>query len=823
MKKIIAFLIAISFVVVQAIAPTGTVYAAENGVYKDMKFYERFFRGGFANRGPGHRVIDNGLWSKATRMNQPSKYSGRAIRNTGGRELGNLLVDELQRIYNSPSCCSYSGGRAENDRVGVRFIVMTMLGENPPRGGSYSSTPDFNRLRNQLNRLVDQRRGSISIRSITGAYTGVNTKLLADGSDVIYYNGKVRVSPTIEIRDSNGTLLYKLKLDCGNPLAGDGLPPPTPSRAPVVTLDPNCRGGYVRGTAIDPDLPGARLWIEVRSGDVPSKSGVRLDDLNGDNGGSGTRTDSRGNFYISNSVLANMMRNGVTLYAGAVGRDSDGGYTVPVPQFGLTSKYVASCRAYDLRSSSQANDLSVPRGDDARITHRIRNVGDGTASDTYTWAVKQFIIPPGGGVPNTSRFGSGYYQSRIFDYTHTDRIGTQSYQLDSDDYAGIDCSNTTQSGIYAANDRTRSTLNGNPIQTNCMDTVQPIWSPSRPRPSISPGRTHTFSTVSIDTSPYRAGTRVCQLLAVDYATTEGARHRWGRPVCVVVAKAPSLAVTGGDVAAGRRAGSTDGINISYRGSGGNCYGGWLEYAAIAPGDIRASTATSVLGGQCTNDTVRNSMAFANHSRGSTAGRFGSLGARADLTTNYATVAPTRTGITSLNLNSYTTPGVYRFTGNTVRVSGTVQPGVTIILDASKIDVQGDITYADGPYTSLNQIPQLILRSSGNIVVRENVRRIDAWMVAAGTISTCNEPGTSRYYSGLTVSTCDQPLQINGPISAAHLHLRRTFGGEGVNLSDRRTTAEHINFRAETYMWGARVGQSGGDLIIQNIQELPPLY
>ncbi|HEU4715637.1 MAG TPA: hypothetical protein VFS14_02290, partial [Candidatus Saccharimonadales bacterium] len=106
--------------------------------------------------------------------------------------------------------------------------------------------------------------------------------------------------------------------------------------------------------------------------------------------------------------------------------------------------------------------------------------------------------------------------------------------------------------------------------------------------------------------------------------------------------------------------------------------------------------------------------------------------------------------------------------------------------------------------------------ANNINIHGNVRQIDAWLVASGTINTCND-----FTGNLTSNKCNQPLAVNGPVVTNRLVLNRTAGsGTGAQSGD---PAERFNLRPDAFLW-AQLQASGNDKA-QTVYstELPPRF
>lgn len=104
----------------------------------------------------------------------------------------------------------------------------------------------------------------------------------------------------------------------------------------------------------------------------------------------------------------------------------------------------------------------------------------------------------------------------------------------------------------------------------------------------------------------------------------------------------------------------------------------------------------------------------------------------------------------------------------------------------------------------------------DINIQAGVGRVDAWLIAPnGTINTCsNGPGQ------LTINDCNQPLQVNGALTASHVLLRRTAGADKTTPGG---AAETLNLRGDAYIWSRRLSELNGTWTTRAITELPPRY
>ena len=149
---------------------------------------------------------------------------------------------------------------------------------------------------------------------------------------------------------------------------------------------------------------------------------------------------------------------------------------------------------------------------------------------------------------------------------------------------------------------------------------------------------------------------------------------------------------------------------------------------------------------------------------------------------------------------------------------------SIIDVVGDLTINGNITYGTGPnctpvtYTGISELPQLLIFTTGNIIIGANVTNIDSWLIAGHngdkSISTCpNLPASSN--------DCASQLTINGPVFASKLYLNRTAGALPGNGSI--TPAEIFNLRPDTYLWAYNQAQRFSQAVTTYSRELAPRF
>ncbi|MBR3144009.1 hypothetical protein IKF12_02290 [Candidatus Saccharibacteria bacterium] len=152
------------------------------------------------------------------------------------------------------------------------------------------------------------------------------------------------------------------------------------------------------------------------------------------------------------------------------------------------------------------------------------------------------------------------------------------------------------------------------------------------------------------------------------------------------------------------------------------------------------------------------------------------------------------------------------------------PSTTAIVRADRnIHIDHNIIIV-GPASSTNQISQVVVYADGDINISCNVDRLDAVLIARGTIDTCYDGGDIN-----SVARSRQ-LLINGALVAGKLVPGRTYGntmgvvGGSWNIGSE-TPAEIINYDTSMLLWGWGMADSAesGTLTMTYQHELAPRY
>lgn len=436
-------------------------------------------------------------------------------------------------------------------------------------------------------------------------------------------------------------------------------------------------------------------------------------------------------------------------------------------------------RNYELTPHiNSVSPSQVEAGGKVSVQGSVDNKGD-TASRDTRWEITQITVQPGKTAPGEG--GSG-----VLSGTAPCDNGGGAASGNYFDTADADCKNVAGG--------TGSFNLGTPAQNL--------------KPSVS----------NVDVGDFPAGTRVCFALSVKPRSNTDGRWMHSAPICTVIGKKPKLQVWGGDIKVRGDIDTSTSIKAS------KTYGSWGEYGAFASGGIRGFASGSALnGGTNLAEVNRNKLTFANVN-GAGAPSYGhySLLPVGGLAGQF-TSGPFA-GAATANISSLAS-GTYQVGNLTITTSAVGQQGgrgkTIIIIASGTVTIDGDITYK-GPggsdtFTDPQQIPQVIIIAK-DVNIKNATRRVDAWLLASGTINTCSDYAVG---TALTTARCSNELTLSGALQAAHLYPRRTAGSEEGSKSD--DPAEVFNLRADAFIWGRRYSSQAGKAQTVYTQELPPRF
>lgn len=324
------------------------------------------------------------------------------------------------------------------------------------------------------------------------------------------------------------------------------------------------------------------------------------------------------------------------------------------------------------------------------------------------------------------------------------------------------------------------------------------------------------SVVDTDTAGLPIGSRLCYALLVSPYTETG--NNYSQAIrCVVVAATPTVQLLGSDLRTGSGFATTDNAIASMAGTVSARSASWVEYAIMGAGNVTGLASQSgAINGASSPQSEWSRLTFANTGvAGDCASGFGCftdatiLGKLPDI----RSVAPSFGSITRQVSGSLAASGIPGVLGGSVNLNSFT--GSAVIVASGDITIDQDIMYNPGTLNSRGNIPQLILIAN-NINIVGSVQRVDAWLIASGTVNTCNDVTAP---ADLRTTNCNNRLQINGPVMASELLLNRTYQ----NSSDLGQAAETINLRGDAYIWANEVTRRNGRIQTTHITELPPRY
>lgn len=338
-----------------------------------------------------------------------------------------------------------------------------------------------------------------------------------------------------------------------------------------------------------------------------------------------------------------------------------------------------------------------------------------------------------------------------------------------------------------------------------------------------------------------AGTKYCFAFSINDSLNPDPVDRWSHAYfsyarnCIIVVKKPKTQIWGGDLFVGKSqvGGSALASKIQSATSvkSGTTYGSWVEYAASAPSTISGVASGAGLNNGkavssvCDYTKLTFTSAGASSCTASTLkGGYQSNRLIPDVAASFANSNPVRYVNGSVDVGGLVSGGIYQNTSGSVNITGGNLPsGKWVVINApnATVTIAGNINYANGRYTKINEIPQLVIIAK-DININDNVSKVDSWLIARGNINTCSSAAASATNvnsAQLTISKCATQLTINGPIMANKLYLHRTFGagtGAGTGIP-----AEIMNLRSDAYLWAyARARENGGSARVIYSTEAP---
>ena len=316
------------------------------------------------------------------------------------------------------------------------------------------------------------------------------------------------------------------------------------------------------------------------------------------------------------------------------------------------------------------------------------------------------------------------------------------------------------------------------------------------------------------------GSSICYLTSVDKGSYASQTWKHSTVSCSVVQKISTVHVLGNDLRVGSSFSGGSNVTAGARGFVFDNAGSWVEYGVLAPGNVSGIASESgANGGSGGSQSAWSGLTFANTGTppGCTAG-FGCFAGASNMgkipdvssfvkTAKYNGVALNYDqGSSSFNASSI--PSIISG-ANLANFSQSAS-----ITTTGTITIDQDITYNQGPFSSVNSIPRLILIAN-NINITGNVKNIDAWLITTGTINTCSDVTQAALRS----NNCTNPLTMHGAIMANQLLLDRTY----YDPSTPANPSESANLRGDSYVWASNVARQSGQWQTVYSTDLPPRY
>lgn len=452
--------------------------------------------------------------------------------------------------------------------------------------------------------------------------------------------------------------------------------------------------------------------------------------------------------------------------------------------------YSSIPKDYSLTPSATVNRDSGESGSPVDISSSVSNTGH-TASVNTQWQLSRFVVPSGGS------------------------------------YSGAGNSNKPPAQYYG---------NGLTKMDSGTGVAYPVGGPTIVRQ------------VTEDIPDYPAGSKICYALSVQPRSNTDSNWAHSEPDCVIVGKKPKIQIHGGDLIVGRpfdglagpSSPSVVNTNTSVKTIGGNKYtfGSWIEYGIFAVGTVTGTGSGSAFAGSGLVDATvcgYSTLTFVNATTSTPASSCSDTGSIGGYSTgldipNIAANFPITSATTVYNDSTANPQGVYRANDNNDPITinaKNIAKGQWVVVNAPNADVtiSGDIKYTNSALQSIYDIPQTVIIAK-NIYIAPNVKQVDAWLIAQGSqaantgiLDTCHI--SSDYTTPLTINLCNNYLQVNGPVMAQQLWLRRT-GGSGVG-SASGDPSEVFNLRPDAYLWAFAQSSVTGRIQSVYTQELPPRF
>lgn len=320
------------------------------------------------------------------------------------------------------------------------------------------------------------------------------------------------------------------------------------------------------------------------------------------------------------------------------------------------------------------------------------------------------------------------------------------------------------------------------------------------------------------------GTRICFTLSVQPRSNDDGQWAHAKPVCTTVGKKPKVQIWGDDIAV---RGIID-TSTSIKSINGNnkVFGSWVEYGAFSVGANSRFASGSGLTDQIDNSqNAWSRLTFANvDDVGNPA--FGQYASAASfrptpsIASFFGTIQNKQPVSGDVDLGSLAQPNdqpiLVHTAGNLRITGGTIPPRHSVIIIATgTVTITGNVQYDGASISRIQDIPQAVIIAQ-NINIENNASKLDAWLVASGTVNTCSD-----FTGNLTSNKCSNRLEVNGPVVTNRLLLNRTAGsGTGAESGD---PAERFNLRPDAHLWALLRSQGNNKAQTVYTVEMPPRF
>ncbi len=453
---------------------------------------------------------------------------------------------------------------------------------------------------------------------------------------------------------------------------------------------------------------------------------------------------------------------------------------------GIPSEPIPQPKNYTL--TPHVDDVSpttIEAGSQVSVNSSVDNPGE-IASYATQWEITQITVQPGQKAP------------------HEGEGPTISSQAPCQSNGGAPSGNYFQSGVASCKNVAKG--------SGSFDIGAPA---QNLKPSVS----------GLDVGDLPTGTRVCFTLSVQPRANSDNSWAHSQPVCTVIGKKPKIQIWGGDIKVGGKIETS--TSVKNMGGTNKTFGSWVEYGVFSVGVNGRFASGAGLVNQTNNEqTAWSKLTFANKDEtGADAfGSYtnaGSFPAAPDVAGYFAAsqnqqpIGAGSVDVGSLAFNTSDTP-VVRTAGNVTVTGGTIPGGKSVVIvSTGTVTITGNLNYSDGPFTSVSQIPQLVIIAK-NIIIQSAVGHIDAWLIASDTINTCSD-----FTGNLTSNKCSTELDVNGPVITGRLLLNRTAGSETDEHSG--DPAERFNLRPDAFLWAQLLAQGSNKAQTVYSTELPPRF